>query len=946
MDELDSWTLVDGPQSREPLEDAKRREQQKCKKEFDQATRAISQLITAQGDLRSGRLKIHERDEIRRSFSVPSTEVRLQAFIWESPPVIRTATQHFFKTGQNVVITGLKLRDGAPERVGDLVESISGDHAVVFIDDCRFSLGSMKKFPCEEDEALQYLDLSSAQVSLNVFSWALGKTSVLHSGLLAISQIVMVSGLGRAASKLYNGLCVSCRGLRAVADASANHVGHTQRIMPPGRRADGLAVMQSGLRSFSDVEGPDVKAWSRLLWTKTVESVQPESWRSTFGADACAECFAGFWTGDGERQPLETWSSKHHCRNCGLVFCDRCSQDRKCVPWEGFTHQVRVCKRCVDVVEVKNLTLQQAYAFDEQIRLMGQGLVQAVPVPKGKGKGPPLPRKGKGKGKGKEVRQEDGLGALGQEIKAEISEVKEFAVLHPALHHKQLPPRSSKQRSTGKSKEVLLLSVASYGMKQHLSEIQDALKNVTLQVANPEWFEAVEQIMPLEEKLSKDTLDRLKAWPEEEFGKLPPYEQHICQIFLAVPSLELRWRLLRLLAEPEDKFFKPLDAVSRAFSTLLLDGSPPQLWPEVKNMVGLLQGLVQPTCKTLKELADQTEVGKGRELFTKVWALREKSRVDAQNFLERLAPLLPRKDCPLQLPSLQATVDHLRSKQKELQDIDARRIMSSSSGSASSDDRPDPLKAQVQQQSGVLKQHADKLSSALEVGRSLLIALQQKGPETDRLPENWLESAEAVALAGMIDEVLQSMRTLALRLKDARPTPLAEARKGTEAEEAVPRRSSQGRGGDGCRGLGRPARERHPRSAVTKKFDVRKKEEKETSVLAMELGALPSASALPEETYTSRKTYTTPLSILKGSHQAPSEEEVLPGASSSAWDERQTVPASPQETLDHSSDETHDEEEVLPDAHSDERQTVPAGPLEVQPPVEEDEVELPSWWPR
>ena len=43
-----------------------------------------------------------------------------------------------------------------------------------------------------------------------------------------------------------------------------------------------------------------------------------------------------------------------------------------------------------------------------------------------------------------------------------------------------------------------------------------------------------------------------------------------------------------------------------------------------------------------------------------------------------------------------------------------------------------------------------------------------------------------------------SARTLALRLKDARPTPLAEARKGTEAEEAVPRRSSQGRGGDGC----------------------------------------------------------------------------------------------------------------------------------------------------
>ena len=72
---------------------------------------------------------------------MPSTEVRLQAFIWESPPVIRTATQHFFKTGQNVVITGLKLRDGAPERVGDLVESISGDHA-----SCRDSAPALQEF--------------------------------------------------------------------------------------------------------------------------------------------------------------------------------------------------------------------------------------------------------------------------------------------------------------------------------------------------------------------------------------------------------------------------------------------------------------------------------------------------------------------------------------------------------------------------------------------------------------------------------------------------------------------------------------------------------------------------------------------------------------------------------------------------------------------------------
>ena len=35
------------------------------------------------------------------------------------------------------------------------------------MDDCRFSLGSMTQFLCEEDEARQYLDLSEAEVGLN-----------------------------------------------------------------------------------------------------------------------------------------------------------------------------------------------------------------------------------------------------------------------------------------------------------------------------------------------------------------------------------------------------------------------------------------------------------------------------------------------------------------------------------------------------------------------------------------------------------------------------------------------------------------------------------------------------------------------------------------------------------------------------------------------------------
>lgn len=38
---------------------------------------------------------------------------------------------------------------------------------------------------------------------------------------------------------------------------------------------------------------------------------------------------------------------QHHCRNCGLVFCDTCSSTSMPIPRYGYSEPVRVCDDCV-----------------------------------------------------------------------------------------------------------------------------------------------------------------------------------------------------------------------------------------------------------------------------------------------------------------------------------------------------------------------------------------------------------------------------------------------------------------------------------------------------------------------------------------------------------------------------------------------------------------------
>ena len=47
-------------------------------------------------------------------------------------------------------------------------------------------------------------------------------------------------------------------------------------------------------------------------------------------------------------------TNKHHCRRCGLVFCDKCSSKRTKLPELGLEEEVRVCDACYAHVNKKS----------------------------------------------------------------------------------------------------------------------------------------------------------------------------------------------------------------------------------------------------------------------------------------------------------------------------------------------------------------------------------------------------------------------------------------------------------------------------------------------------------------------------------------------------------------------------------------------------------------
>ena len=49
-------------------------------------------------------------------------------------------------------------------------------------------------------------------------------------------------------------------------------------------------------------------------------------------------------------------SGKHHCRKCGSVICQSCSNERRPIPLLGYKEPVRVCDRCADRIDMERMS--------------------------------------------------------------------------------------------------------------------------------------------------------------------------------------------------------------------------------------------------------------------------------------------------------------------------------------------------------------------------------------------------------------------------------------------------------------------------------------------------------------------------------------------------------------------------------------------------------------
>jgi len=69
------------------------------------------------------------------------------------------------------------------------------------------------------------------------------------------------------------------------------------------------------------------------------------NWVLDSSTNECTECNINF----------NIINRKHHCRNCGKIFCNNCSKNRIIIPNSIYTNKERVCVNCYNILQKKEL---------------------------------------------------------------------------------------------------------------------------------------------------------------------------------------------------------------------------------------------------------------------------------------------------------------------------------------------------------------------------------------------------------------------------------------------------------------------------------------------------------------------------------------------------------------------------------------------------------------
>jgi len=97
-----------------------------------------------------------------------------------------------------------------------------------------------------------------------------------------------------------------------------------------------LAVSKDHKTVYVGDEKGRVFSWS--VSSRPIGKGMVDHWVRDEVAEACVDCGIKF----------TIYERKHHCRNCGKVFCSSCSQYQAEIPRMKIHQPVRVCKPCLD----------------------------------------------------------------------------------------------------------------------------------------------------------------------------------------------------------------------------------------------------------------------------------------------------------------------------------------------------------------------------------------------------------------------------------------------------------------------------------------------------------------------------------------------------------------------------------------------------------------------
>ncbi|XP_076643191.1 lateral signaling target protein 2 homolog isoform X1 [Halictus rubicundus] len=111
-------------------------------------------------------------------------------------------------------------------------------------------------------------------------------------------------------------------------------------------RQDSLQEFEDDLEDTTATNGQNTNSPITERGEECVE--RAPAWVPDNDAPRCMACQAGF----------TVVRRRHHCRNCGKVFCGRCSSNNVPLPRYGHTKPVRVCNRCF-LYQVTPFTVSQ-----------------------------------------------------------------------------------------------------------------------------------------------------------------------------------------------------------------------------------------------------------------------------------------------------------------------------------------------------------------------------------------------------------------------------------------------------------------------------------------------------------------------------------------------------------------------------------------------------------